>query len=237
MITQTEGQIYLAAQRGTSQLSWFRSYHTFNFGQYQKEHKIPFGALQVLNDDTLAAGKSFKMQLGSATEVILIPVAGAIEYKNSLGENGILEAGQIQLFAAETAMDYEITNPYESELVNFIQIWLRNDQPVFISGHQQKNLDLEITNELIPLFTPDDNGLKVQQSAYGYIGKYQGRVEGLYTLKNPGNGIFVFIIEGAFEVQNRLLEARDGLSLWNLDELEFEALSNDAILLILEISL
>lgn len=37
-------------------------------------------------------------------------------------------------------------------------------------------------------------------------------------------------------MQNRLLEARDGLGLWNVDEIEFEALSNEAVLLILEIT-
>jgi len=46
--------------------------------------------------------------------------------------------------------------------------------------------------------------------------------------------VYVFVIEGAFEVQNRLLHARDGLSLSSATEVEFEALSNDAMLLILE---
>ncbi|GLU50579.1 pirin family protein [Dyadobacter frigoris] len=236
MITQTEGQIYLAGQRGCSQLSWFRSFHTFNFGLYQDQNREPFGNLQVFNDDTLAAGKSFKMQLEENTEVILLPVVGAIEYKNSLGETGILEAGQMQIFSAAKGMEYEIINPYETELINFIQLFLTNNQHSFIPKMQEINIDLEIRNQLFPLFSQGQNGLTTHQGTFGYIGKYSGRQEDLYQLKNPENGIFVFIIEGAFEVQNRLMEARDGLSLWNLDELEFEALSNDAIILILEVS-
>jgi len=237
MITQTKGQIYLAAQRGISQLSWFRSFHTFNFGSYQDEFRVPFGNLQVLNDDTLAAGKSCIMKLEQNTEVILIPVVGAVEFHNSLGENGILEAGQLQIFSAENSMDYEITNPYDTELVSFIQLWLKNDNPNFVAGNQEGTIELDTKNQLVPLFSPKDEGLKIQQEAYAYIGKYGGREEGIYKLKNPENGIFVFIIEGAFEVQNRLMESRDGLSLWNPEELEFEALSNDAIILILELSI
>ena len=61
-------------------------------------------------------------------------------------------------------------------------------------------------------------------------------IENFYRVY-PGGDEFVFIIEGAFEVQNRLLEARDGLSLWNLSKLEFEALSNDAILMIIEVGM
>ncbi|WP_159475923.1 pirin family protein [Dyadobacter sp. 3J3] len=236
MITQTEGQIYLAGQRGCSQLPWFRSFHTFNFGLYQDQNRKPFGNLQVLNDDTLAAGKSFKMQLGENTEVILLPIVGAVEFKNSLGETGILESGQMQIFSAAKGMNYKITNPYETELVNFIQLFLTNNSNSFPPKIQEINIDLENRNRLFPLFSPAQNGLTTHQETFGYIGKYVGRQEDLYQLKNPENGIFVFIIEGAFEVQNRLMEARDGLSLRNLDELEFEALSNDAIILILEIA-
>lgn len=236
MITQTEGQIYLASQRGLSQLSIFRSFHTFNFGQYQDESRAPFGNLQVFNDDTLAGGKSLGMQVAQNTEVILLPVVGALEYRNSLGKTGILEAGQIQVFAAAKGMEYEITNPYDTELVNFIQIWLKNDEPVFEADMQENSIDLETRNQLLPMFAPYAEDLTIQQEAYAYIGKYEGREEAVYQLKNPDNGIFVFIIEGAFEVQNRLMEARDGLSLRNLEELEFEALSNDAIILIMEIN-
>jgi hypothetical protein len=64
----------------------------------------------------------------------------------------------------------------------------------------------------------------------------KGRQEDIYHLKNPDHGLFVIFIEGAFEVQNRLMEARDGLSLQNPGKLEFESLSNDAIILIIEVA-
>jgi hypothetical protein len=67
-----------------------------------------------------------------------------------------------------------------------------------------------------------------------HIGKFDGRKEGTHIVTDAGKGIFVFVIEGAFEVQNRLLQLRDGLALWNTASIEFEALSNDAILLLLE---
>ena len=66
------------------------------------------------------------------------------------------------------------------------------------------------------------------------MGKYDGRREGVFKLTKDTHTVFAFVIEGAFEVQNRLLHARDGLGLWNLDEVEFEALSNEAIILLIE---
>jgi hypothetical protein len=39
------------------------------------------------------------------------------------------------------------------------------------------------------------------------------------------------------EVQYRLLQAGDGLALWNLAEIEMEALSKEAIILVMEVPL
>ena len=69
------------------------------------------------------------------------------------------------------------------------------------------------------------------------IGKFDGRREANYLLKNKGTDLFVFVIEGAFEVQGTLLHARDGLALLDTEGTEMEALSNDAIILLLELPL
>jgi len=40
-----------------------------------------------------------------------------------------------------------------------------------------------------------------------------------------------------FEAEGRLLHERDGLALWDTVEIEMEALSNDAIILLIETTL
>jgi hypothetical protein len=72
------------------------------------------------------------------------------------------------------------------------------------------------------------------------IGKFSGRAETDYRPKNKEAGLFVFVIEGAFEVEGRLLHARDGLAIEQADEsdsyrIEMEALSNDAVILTIEL--
>ena len=47
-------------------------------------------------------------------------------------------------------------------------------------------------------------------------------------------GVFVFVIDGAFEVSNRLLQARDGLAITKASQVEFESLSNEAIIMFIE---
>ena len=238
MIEQSNGKIYLENQRGCSQTEGFRSFHTFHFGAYNHVGKEPFGALQVLNDDTLAGEKSVSMRVEANTDIILLPIVGAIGYKNSLDidpsreyrEGGYISSGEVQIFSVTKNSAFEVSNPYETELVNYLQIWIKNTSPTFKPKIQHKHFNLNThKNQLLPLFSIKNT------SSLGFIGQFEGREEATYTLKNPKNGVFTFIIEGAFEVQNRLLEARDSLALWAIETVELEALSNNALILLLEI--
>ncbi len=227
-MTQNEAKIFLSAQRGKTELSWFRSFHSFNFGNFQDPNKEHIGKLRVFNDNTLAAGCGMKMQVEKPTEVLILPLVGGIEFKNSVGYQDFLEAGKVQVFSADAGGEYEVLNPYESELINYLEIWIEKENAVSPSTISA-DIDIEKRNELLPIFS------SVKQNAFGYFGKYDGREESIYKVKNAGNCLYVFVIEGAFEVDNKLIEARDGLAIWNADEIEFEALSNDAMLLIFEI--
>jgi redox-sensitive bicupin YhaK (pirin superfamily) len=227
-MTQNEAKIFLSAQRGKTELSWFRSFHSFNFGNFQDPNKEPIGKLRVFNDNTLAAGKGMKMEVEKPTEVLILPLVGGIEFKNSTGYHDFLEAGKIQVFSAEAGMNYEVINPYEAgQLINYLEIWIETTSTS--PKTESADIDIEKRNEVLPIFS------SIQQNVFGYFGKYDGREEGVYQIKNAGSCLYVFVIEGAFEVDNKLMEARDGLAIWSANEIEFEALSNDAMFLIFEI--
>ncbi|GAB3342515.1 pirin family protein [Larkinella ripae] len=225
---QTEAQIYLADQRGCTQSAGYRSFHTFNFGSYWHESRQPFGTLTAFHDDTLLAGESHAIAVAEPTDVLLLPVVGGIELVDSLGESHFLGAGEAMQFTAFPGQEYRLINPFDTEAVNFLQIWRKAD-PAHRQNFPVSGFTLENRNQLLALFPTAKPENRV------YVGMYGGRQEGTYWLTNPRKRLFVFILEGAFEVQNRLLHPRDGLALQYLDELEFEALSNDALLLILEV--
>ncbi|GAB3012877.1 pirin family protein [Spirosoma pulveris] len=230
----TQAQLYVADQRGCSQSRFFRSYHTFNFGQYANACRTPFGGLQVLNDDTLSPGNRLSVTVDADTAVVLIPLVGGLEFSSPFA-NSFLEAGQIQTVWLTKGMAYEVINPYETELINFVQLWFSgNPESASVS---QSVIDLTTTNQLLPAFTLNPLNDDTQTAGLGFIGRFDGRSEGVYTLNNPKNGVFAFVLSGVFEVQNRLLHERDGLSLMTIQgaEVDFEALSNNALLLLLEV--
>ena len=134
MDTSTQAQLYLSDQRGCSQTDFFRSYHVFNFGPYTAEAREPFGTLRVLNDNTLAAGHSVTMRVEQPTDVLILPLLGGLEYKSESG-NGFLETGQAQLFSLSSGMDYTINNPYRTESINYLEIWLTSVSRIHAHYH------------------------------------------------------------------------------------------------------
>jgi quercetin 2,3-dioxygenase len=220
--------MFLTDERGLSQNGWYRSYITFNFKKYQHAHKAPFSNLYVLNDDTIAAGKNISQKIEEDTDIILIPIVGSISYKDSMGNKGIIEPGEVLILDMPANTRIKITNPYENELVNFLQLWVKTPGKTNYAHPQMSRFSLTLNkNQLAEIFK--------QAGATAYMGQFDGRAETSYQLINASNNLFAFVIDGAFEMGGRLLHPRDGLVLWDIEEAEMEALSNNAIILIIEI--
>jgi quercetin 2,3-dioxygenase len=234
MSTVTKAIIHLAENRGQVENEWMRSIMNFNFGNYRAENREPFGSLQVFNEDTLAAGKSLQMLPEENTDVLLIPLSGTVLFTNKAGDEIYINPGQVQLFSAAKQSSYSLSNPFKKEeLVSFLQIWLQAKPGIFSHKLQQFNFHLSVTNQLQPLITAEN----LNSHTFCYIGKYHGRHKGNYVVQNKASGVYAFVLQGAFEMEDRLLHAKDGLAIWNTDTIDFEALSNDAMLILLEIPL
>jgi len=224
MLPQGPSQIYKAQLRGHEESENYRCLATLNYGSYTSESRKPFGKLTVLNDETLAPQQSQSFTLQSNETIILIPLVGTIDYTDRLGNKNYLETEEIQILKTAEPTLFEIRNPYETELINYLQIRLNSKADT--NFFEKKPFDFKEKNNLLTLLESDDYKIS--------IGIFTGRSEGIYTLKNTKNGAFAFIINGAFEFQNRLLESRDALAIWDVTAIEFEALSENALILLIE---
>lgn len=228
MMPQSKAKFYPAGERGILQSDTFRSRYSFNFQNYQQVHRMPFGNLLALNDDVLAARQSLQFVAGADIFLVLIPLIGAIVYHDSCGNENYLTAGHVQMFNIAKDTTFVLLNPYHDETVNFLQLWIQDN-----TAHSPK--------ETLPVEVQLEENMKRMNSVISHpqfnisIGKFSGREEGNYQIKDKRNGIFAFVVDGQMEVQYRLLLPRDGLSLWEQEEIEWEALTASAILLIAEV--
>lgn len=233
-MVKSKAKIFLARERGLNETTWFRSQTTFNFGSYQQDHKRPFGNLYILNDDILDGGRSLGMTAEEFSYVILLPVMGAISFFDSRGNEGLLAAGQVQFLVLDKKESLRITNPFEEELVNFIQLWIRGTKQPEDCAAVLSTFDINKFQNSLMKISPQRIGEELAPYSLS-IGKFSGRGETVYHPGNPSAGNFVFVLEGAFEVDGRLLHARDGLALYETEEIEMEALSRDAVVLLIEL--
>lgn len=227
MIKQHPAQIYKSDGREISITETGKRFITINSSVDQDDSNYTFDALKHIKEEILLPKCSTMTMVESSSDVIILPLFGGIEYKDSLGNEDFIRVEQVSHIAAEKGMSFELYNPYEQN-VSCLQIWLNaKEQHPKNNCNKLFDFDLSQKNQLIPLFQTSH--------ALGFIGIFEGRKEGLYTLKDASNGVFVFVINGAFEVENRLLEARDGLRIEQIEAIEWEALSADTLLIVLEI--
>ena len=215
---QTEGIIFLSDQRPVFQTSDFRSYQTTPFFEDESIGKQGVEGLLKVCDNTLVAAKTQTIQTDMACAVLLLPLVGGVELTTKEGVN-FVEAGEFSYIFLLPGEQLSVENPYETELVNYLELWFSSPKSSIQNSWGKFSLE-NPKNKLTPLLT------------IGCIGKYDGRHDNTLVLAKPTN-CFVFVINGVFEVQNRLLEPRDSVVLLETQEVEFEALADDSILLII----
>src|SRR5580698_8891391 len=89
-------------QLGHADHGWLDARHHSSFADYTNPDRMGFGALRVINDDRVAAGKGFGTHPHDNMEIITYVRQGAITHKDSLGNKGRTGAGDVQVMSAGT---------------------------------------------------------------------------------------------------------------------------------------
>ena len=147
-------------------------------------------------------------------------------YQNEQQNKELIATEQIAQIVTKKENSFEISNPFQNN-VSYLQMGFKTD--TINIENAIVNFNFKKKNKLIPLFK--------NTIANAFIAHFDGGKEGYYPLKSKQNGIFVYIIQGAFEFENILLESGDALSLKGIEDVEWECLSKNALLLLLEIPL
>ena len=229
--------LHKAATRGHADHGWLQSWHTFSFAGYNDPQRIHFGALRVLNDDTVAAGMGFGKHPHDNMEIISIPLEGALEHGDNMGTKQVIKKGDVQIMSAGTGVVHSEKNASETEPVKFLQIWVFPNKKNVSPRYDQKSFsDEERHNKLLTIVSPmgENEGVNIYQNAWFSLGKLDKDTTLSYQLKGAGNGVYAFLLDGDVTINDIVLNKRDGLGIWDKKALSIIA-NIDSELLVMEV--
>jgi redox-sensitive bicupin YhaK (pirin superfamily) len=225
---------YPANKRGTNDLGWLKANFSFSFGPYYDPDKIHFGVLRVLNDDIIAAGRGFGAHPHDNMEIITIPLVGALEHKDSMGNSGFVSAGEVQVMSAGTGIQHSEYNHSQTEDANTLQIWLFPKKMNIKPRYDQKSFtDAMKQNQLTTLVSPikSKDTLWINQDATFYMGSFDAQKKIKYDIKAKGNGVYIFVLEGVVRINDTIVNKRDALGVYNTSSITIETEAESRLLI------
>ena len=221
--------------RGNASHGWLNANHSFSFANYHNPERMNFGALRVLNDDTIAAGMGFGTHPHENMEIITIPLEGDLEHKDSMGNIGVINEGEIQVMSAGTGVHHSEYNKNADQAVKVLQLWVFPKKQNVTPRYDQMSVrDLKKPNDFYQVLSPnsEDAGMWVHQDTWFHLGEFDVEKSLDYTIKKPGNGVYVFVIQGSFNVEGENLKKRDAIGIWDTETINFTAQSESKVLLV-----
>jgi len=229
--------IHKAEQRGHAQHGWLDTYHSFSFANYQDPKKVHFGVLRVLNDDTIEGGMGFGMHPHDNMEIITIPIFGGVHHKDSMGNSGIINTGDVQVMSAGTGIYHSEENANADLDLKLFQIWIFPNKRNITPRYDQKTFEVsDRTNKFQQIVSPmgSEDGLNIHQDAWFSLANLDKDFEANYQIKKSGNGMYVFIIEGNATINNQSLNKRDAIGVSEIETLTIKA-DSDTQTLVMDI--
>lgn len=227
--------LHRADSRGYADHGWLKSYHTFSFANYHNPQRVRFGLLRVLNDDVVQLGEGFGTHPHDNMEIVSIPLKGALAHKDSTGSEHIINTGDVQIMSAGSGLYHSEYNASQKDEVNFLQIWVfpkerdiapRYDQKTFSENDRKNNFQVVVSPE------KSNSSLWINQDAYFSLGNFEKATEALYSVKQNGNGIYIFVISGSVAVNGEHLGKRDAIALADTESVSIHAEENTELLVI-----
>ncbi|MCC7432275.1 pirin family protein [Candidatus Peregrinibacteria bacterium] len=233
---------YISADsRGEVDHGWLKSAHTYSFGHYHDENRMGFGALRVVNDDSIDGGQGFGKHAHNNMEIVSIGLEGQISHGDNMGNKTLINAGEIQAMTAGTGVIHSEMNASASESAKFFQIWIetrdRNIRPAYSQKKFEKSERVNKWQLVVAPDTATEDVVKIYQDAWIYLGDFVAGRKAIYSLKDgTKNGVFLMVIEGEVTVGEQVLMRRDAVEITEVTDLEIE-IGKDARLLLMEVPL
>ena len=222
-----------ADERGSVNLGWLDSKHSFSFGHYVDPDHMGFDPLRVINEDRVQPGEGFPTHGHENIEIISYVLDGALEHKDSIGTGSVIRPGDVQRMSAGTGIRHSEYNPSTEHPAHFLQIWIVPDETGIEPGYEQKAFapaDRQGVLKLVAARNGRDGALTLHQDVDLYSSLFKDGDDVSLALRD-GRRAWVQVARGSVQVNGEALEAGDGVALSNETALRVTAKSNTEVLI------
>ncbi len=199
---------------GTFQNDWLDAHYHFSFSHYHDPARMSHGKLRVWNDDTIKPNTGFPPHGHRDMEIITYVRKGAITHKDSMGNVGRTEAGDVQVMSAGRGVQHSEWNA-ESEDTTLFQIWIEPAEAGGEPGWGAEKFpkgDRSGAWAVLASGHSDDGALQIRQDA-AILGATLKSGESLEYKVSAGRYGYLVLAAGSVELNGEVLNARDAAAI------------------------
>jgi len=215
-------------------LGWLKALHHFKVHPRGNPAHGPLGDLVVWNDDEIAAGSGFPAHSHQNLEIITYVREGRMCHVDNLGNEGTIEAGDVQIMSAGRGITHTEVS-YREGASKVYQIWLRPretdgepqwESKQFPRGHRAGKLVA-----LASGFADDTDAIPLRADARLLAATLQGGQTVTYELKKSRKAYLVSAV-GRISLNDQLMNGGDGAAITDEKQLSIRALEAAEIIIV-----
>jgi quercetin 2,3-dioxygenase len=213
---------------------WLKAKHHFSVSDRPDPARMGWGSLRIWNDDEIAPNTGFPPHAHANMEIITYVREGAVTHRDSLGNEGRTEAGDVQVMSAGAGIRHAEYN-LERESTRLFQIWIipsgEGGAPAWGSQPFPKSDRSGRFVTLASGFDNDNDALPIRARArvLGATLKVGETVE--YALGERRHAYLV-PASGAVEVNGVKIEARDGAAIKDVGIVRITAMKDSELVMV-----
>ncbi|MCA0909093.1 pirin family protein [Qipengyuania gaetbuli] len=220
---------------GAANHGWLDAHHHFSFAGYHDPSRVNWGALRVWNDDKIAPKSGFPTHPHQDMEIITYVRSGAITHRDSMGNEGRTEAGDVQVMSAGRGVAHSEFN-LEDEETTLFQIWIipseRGGDPSWGARQFPKG---DRAGQFVPLASgaaDDDDALRIRTDARVLGATVKAGESVTYTPAQADRHLYLVPATGSIRVGDIEAKARDGIAITKEDSITITALEDSELVLV-----
>lgn len=227
-----------STDRGTVNLGWLDSRHTFSFGSYQDPNHMGFGKLRVINEDQVMPGKGFLPHGHQDMEIVSYVLDGELEHQDSIGNGSVIRPGDVQRMSAGTGIRHSEFNGSKQNAVHFLQIWIMPIETGIDPSYEQKNFtadEKQGTLRLVGSPTGRDGSVVIHQNIDLYATLLNSETQITHDLASD-RVAWVQVARGSVQINGETLSTGDGASIVQESQIRLQGLSDRTEVLLFDMA-